>query len=818
MSSSDSSFWKEEVNSEIDSILSNHTWELVDLPPGNKPLGSKWIFKRKMKTDGSIEKYKARLVVKGFNQKEGLDYFDTYSPVTRITSIRMLIALAAVYDLQIHQMDVKTAFLNGELEEEIYMEQPEGFVVPGKENKVCKLVKSLYGLKQAPKQWHAKFDQTMLANGFKINECDKCVYIKDTPNHQVIVCLYVDDMLIISRDICDINATKRMLESKFDMKDLGVADVILGIRIHRTPQGLALSQSHYIEKVLDKFKYMEFDIAKTPLDANFALRKNEGESDSQLEYARVLGCLMYIMNCTRPDIACTISKLSRYTSNPNKTHWMAMKRVLGYLKYTQDYALHYNKYPVVLEGYSDANWITGSNEVKSTSGYVFTIGGGAVSWKSSKQTCIARSTMESEFIALDKAGEEAEWLRNFLEDIPYWPKPVAPVCIHCDSQAAIGRAGSMMYNGKSRHIRRRHNTVRELLSSGIITIDYVKSKDNVSDPLTKGLSREGVERTSKGMGLRPRTSQHGVALFRVNNSTVSREQCTTSRTAATLHRTDTLIHEITCLFRNSHTVWPNGHEFSEKMGLKFLKENGLKHVILFTVDGAIEATPAIGIFDAIVDLASSGITLREYNLKEIEGRVIMQSQMIILCSCDVSAVLVAGKKSLMQRKGVLDITHEMLERLEAHFMVTINMRGGSVEEVTEKILSQTSLPGFQIKFHLGVLDLDVAVYSEKPTAITEASNDEEKSYYKQWDRSNRLGLMFMRMNIAGNIKTTLPKTESTKELLKLVEESSQTSDKSFAGTLMVTLTTIKFDGSRTMHEHVSEMTNIVARLKSLGME
>ncbi|PHU28774.1 hypothetical protein BC332_00867 [Capsicum chinense] len=241
-------------------------------------------------------------------------------------------------------------------------------------------------------------------------------------------------------------------------------------------------------KVLDKFKYMEFGIAKTPLDASFALRKNE-------------------------DIACTINKLSRYTSNPNKTHWMAMKRVLGYLKYNQNYALHYNKYPTVLEGYSDANWITGSNEVKSTSGYVFTIDGGAVSWKSSKQTCIARSIMESEFIALDKAGEEAEWLRNFLEDISYWPKPVALVCIHCDSQTAIGKAGSMMYNGKSHLIRRRHNIVRELLSSGIITVDYVKSKDNVSGPLTKGLSREGVERTSKGMGLRPRTRQHN------NNST-----------------------------------------------------------------------------------------------------------------------------------------------------------------------------------------------------------------------------------------------------------------------------------------------------------
>ena len=181
---------------------------------------------------------------------------------------------------------------------------------------------------------------------------------------------------------------------------------------------------------------------------------------------------MYIMNCTRSDIACAISKLSRCTSNPNQTHRMAMKRVLSYLKWTQHYALHYNKYPAVIEGYSDVNQITGSNDVKSTSGYVFILGGGAVSWKSSKQTCIARSTMESEFIALDKAGEEAKCLWSFLEDIPFWTKPIGPICIHCDSQATIGRAGSVMYNRKSRHIRHRHNTVRQLLSNGIIKIDY----------------------------------------------------------------------------------------------------------------------------------------------------------------------------------------------------------------------------------------------------------------------------------------------------------------------------------------------------------
>ena len=241
----------------------------------------------------------------------------------------MLIVLVVVYDLQIHQMNVKTTLLNGELEEEIYTEQPEGFVVPGKEEKVCRLVKSLYGLKQAPKQWHAKFDQIMLANGFKINECDKCIYIKNIPNHEVIVCLYVDDMLIMSENIDDINATKRMLSSKFDMKDLRVAYLILGIIILKTTQGLALSQSHYIERVFDKFKYLNFNVVKTPIDLSFTFQKNVAESDSQLEYARVLRSLMYIMNCTRADITCAITKLSRFTSNPNQIHWMEVKCVLG---------------------------------------------------------------------------------------------------------------------------------------------------------------------------------------------------------------------------------------------------------------------------------------------------------------------------------------------------------------------------------------------------------------------------------------------------------------------------------------------------------
>ncbi|KAJ9567517.1 hypothetical protein OSB04_003483 [Centaurea solstitialis] len=503
MDSSEAPYWKEAIQSEIESILQNNTWILVDLPSGHKTIGYKWIFKRKLRPDGMIEKYKARLVAKGYRQKEGQDFFDTYSPVTRITSIRTLMAIAAIHNLEIHQMDVKTAFLNGELDEEIYMQQPEGFVVKGQENKVCKLVKSLYGLKQAPKQWHEKFDQTLLSQGFQINECDKCVYVKQYKNTCVIICLYVDDMLIMGTNLDVINQTKTMLNSSFDMKDLGRADVILGIKIHQNSEGYILSQSHYIEKVLKKFGHYEDRPVVTPFDPSTSLKKNQGDSVAQLEYTQVLGSLMYIMNCTRPDIAYTVSKLSRYSHNPGKDHWYALVRVLRYLKHTIQYGLHYTKFPPVIEGYCDANWISNNSESKSTSGYVFMLGGASISWKSSKQTVNTRSTMEAEFVALDKAVEEPEWLKSFLEGIPLWPKPVTAIGIHCDSMAALTRAKNQIYNGKSRHIRRHHNTLKDLLKNGIISIDYIKSKENIADPLTKGLNREQVIFTSMGMGLKP---------------------------------------------------------------------------------------------------------------------------------------------------------------------------------------------------------------------------------------------------------------------------------------------------------------------------
>ncbi|GJZ06505.1 zinc finger, CCHC-type containing protein, partial [Tanacetum coccineum] len=274
---------KEAINDEIDSIMGKNTWVLADLPSGCKPLGYKWIFKRKLKVDGTIEKFKERLVIYGFKQKSRIDYFDTYAPVTRISTIRLLIAMTLIHNLIIHQMDVKTDFLNGDLDEEVYMNQPQGFIMPGNKNKVCKLIKSLYRLKQAPKQCHQKFNEVVLSNGYLLNQADKCVYSKfNKTGKGVIICLYVDDMLIFGTDQVQVDLTKEFLSSRFSMKDMGEADVIL---------------------------------VSTPMYTSEKLMPNNGQAVSQLEYSRVIGCLMCVITCTRPDIAFVVGKLSRYTSN-----------------------------------------------------------------------------------------------------------------------------------------------------------------------------------------------------------------------------------------------------------------------------------------------------------------------------------------------------------------------------------------------------------------------------------------------------------------------------------------------------------------------
>ncbi|GJX77147.1 zinc finger, CCHC-type containing protein [Tanacetum coccineum] len=364
-------------------------------------------------------------------------------------------------------MNVKTIFLNGDLEEEIYMKQPEGFVMP-----------------------------------------DKCVYCKfDESGKGVIICLYVDDILIFGTDQNQVDKTKEFMSSNFSIKDMGEADVILGIRIKRENKGLTITQSHYIEKILKKFNCEGCGPVSTPMEASIKLMPRMGKPVNQLEYSRAIGCLMYAMTRIRPDISYAVRKLSRFTSNPSNHHWEAIIRVFRYLKKTMNYGLSYVGFPSVIEGYSDASWITNSEDHTSTTGWVFLLGGGAISWASKKQTCITDSTMESEFVALAAAGKEAEWLRNLIYEIPLWPKPISPISMHCDSAATLAKAYSQIYNGKSRHLGVRHNMVHELITNGVIFVDFVHSQHNLADHLTKGLARDLVHKSAIGMGLMCKTKR-----------------------------------------------------------------------------------------------------------------------------------------------------------------------------------------------------------------------------------------------------------------------------------------------------------------------
>ncbi|GJZ85563.1 zinc finger, CCHC-type containing protein [Tanacetum coccineum] len=359
MQSRDAAFWKEAIDDEIGSIMENNTWVLSDLPPGCKPLGCKWIFKRKMKVDGTIDKFKARLVIQGFRQKEGIDYFDTYAPVARITTIRLLLALAAIHNLVIHQMDVKTTFLNGDLDEEVYMKQPEGFVMPGNEHKVCKLVKSYTA------------ETSNLSSGIKICEVYNFVYMLTN----------IEDF---GTDQNQVDKTKKFLSSKFSMKDMGEADVILGIKIKSENKGIVITQTLYIEKILKKFNREDCSQVSTPMDPVEKLMPN------------------------------TVGRLSRFTSNPSRQHWHVITRVFKYLKGTMNYGLSYVGYPSVSE-------------------------------------------------ALSAAGKEAEWLRILI-------------------------SYSQICNGKSRHLGVRHSMIRELITNGVISIEFVRSQHNLADHLTKRCS------------------------------------------------------------------------------------------------------------------------------------------------------------------------------------------------------------------------------------------------------------------------------------------------------------------------------------------
>ncbi|KAK9036766.1 hypothetical protein V6N11_021694 [Hibiscus sabdariffa] len=389
VASPDSEKWLEAMRSEMDSMSENQVWTLVEPPEGIKPIGCKWVFKKKTDMDGNVQTYKGRLVAKGFRQIHGVDYDETFSLVAMFKSIRILLAVASFHDYEIWQMDVKTAFLNGKLEEDVYMTQPEGFVTPENAGKVCKLQRSIYGLKQASRSWNIHFNEGIQEFGFIRNEDEPCVYKKFSGSIVSFLILYVDDILIIGNDIPNLQSIKNWLSSCFSMKDLGDEAYILGVKIYRdrSRRLLGLSQSTYLDKVLKRFSMEESKSGFLPMRHGISLPKEmcpstpqEKERMSQIPYASAIGSIMYAMICTRPDLSYALSMTSLYQANPGKGHSTAVKNILKYLRRTKDVFLVYGgEEELRIKGYTDASFQMDKDDSRSQSGFVFCLNEGTVS-------------------------------------------------------------------------------------------------------------------------------------------------------------------------------------------------------------------------------------------------------------------------------------------------------------------------------------------------------------------------------------------------------------------------------------------------------
>ena len=500
--------WREAIEKEFNSLAENQTWELTRLPPGRKAIGSKWVFRVKPLPEGGL-KYKARLVAKGYSQVEGVDYTETFAPVIKYKSLRILLALANEYNMQIHQMDVTTAFLYGDLKEDIYMHQPEGCVVPGSEGLVCKLKRSLYGLKQSPRCWNQKIHGFLSKQGFKETQSDTALYTKGTGRSKILIGLYVDDLLIASEDESAIRGLKEGLQEVFKMTDIGDVNTVLGIKIQRNREKgtLTMSQQKYVEDILKRFNMSEAKGKATPMEVGLKFsdrisekRENDAETMARIPYRQAVGSIMYLMVCTRPDIASAVQMVSRFGADPRPVHWKAVQRIFKYLVHTKDYGLTFKREgSVKLTGFCDSDWGGCEDTRRSTTGYMFKLGGACVSWCSRRQKTVALSSCEAEFMAACEAAKEAIWEKQLLSELGW--EQEEPVPIWTDSQSAIALINNPTFHDKSKHIEIRHFFIREKVNAGWVTYKYCETETMVADSLTKGVPRVKTEYCRERMGV-----------------------------------------------------------------------------------------------------------------------------------------------------------------------------------------------------------------------------------------------------------------------------------------------------------------------------
>ena len=496
--------WELAIKEEYKSLMKNGAWELVELPPGKNIVTCKWVFKTKHDSNGDIVRFKARLVARGFSQAFGIDYFETYAPVAKLTTYRTIFALAALEQWEIHGMDVITAFLLGKLDEEIYMAQPEGFVAKGmKAGMVCRLLRSIYGLKQASRVWNRRLHRFLIRIGFIQSKADPCLYV----NHKrkIWITIWVDDLLIAGKDGNEIACIKKQLGDEFEMKDLGLIKHFLGMRITRENRSISIDQTGYIRAILERFGMEASKPVSTPLATGSRLVKAiDDDSNVDLKlYQGIIGSIMYAMLCTRVDLAFAIQQLSQFNSKPTNAHLQAAKRALRYLQRTQNVGLKYNaEITTPVQAYCDADYGAGEDR-KSISGYAFMLAGSAISWQAKKQTTVALSTVESEYHALAQAIKEAIWLQNLFKDLNM--EKYAPRVINCDNQGAIALAKNPTHHARTKHVDIELHFIRDHVELGTIELKYCPTDDMIADIMTKALARDRHVRLMGLMGLKTTT-------------------------------------------------------------------------------------------------------------------------------------------------------------------------------------------------------------------------------------------------------------------------------------------------------------------------
>lgn len=493
--------WKRAVQEELRSLNANETWEVVPRPRDAKVISGKWIFKTKLNKNGDLERYKARLVARGFMQKQGVDFQETYAPVAKLATVRFLLAIGIQLNFYFCHMDVVTAFLYGHLEKPVFMTAPEGVDVP--DGMVLKLKRSLYGLKQSPKCWNNRFHEFVVGLGFRRSEADYCLYVRIDSRGTVYLLLYVDDLMICGDNEVVLQELKEKLSSEFRMKDLGNVEYFMGLQIEidRSVGKVTIGQSTFAENILARFHMQSCNRVTTPIEPGTRLDRTKSlDTDVSSQYRQLIGSLMYLMLGSRPDLCFAVSYFSRFQDCANQTHWNSLKRVLRYLKGTSSYELVYtrNTDAIPIRGFVDSDWANDLDDRRSTSGYLFEVYGNTVCWTTKKQGLVAVSTTEAEYIAAASAVAEAMWFKKLFTDVQI--QLDFPIQIMEDNQGCLFVAKNPETK-RTKHVDVKYHMVREKVWNKEVELVYVASQDQTADGLTKPLPRGPLEKFCSEIGL-----------------------------------------------------------------------------------------------------------------------------------------------------------------------------------------------------------------------------------------------------------------------------------------------------------------------------